>query len=428
MTSCLLIECCSYHWEVFPNWVSHLNNLGVSVDITCPASPGHLETLDMLGLPRLPIERFSEIPFERYDFLLFGTLRHEGYAHDATSSPLPGLELIQRIGQPSIGVIHEPVLWSEQRPVLSFDAAYSGGNGIVNLFPDQRFNWSGRWSERAEWAWEGEALILFENGNRMELASPDGGESFLGPGSVVLRRRPQPRVDLLSHTANARNAILTFSAEGSRILSERCPNVEWILPFGGLEPGAREAVEDFVIAGSVDYERKAIPSLLQACRFLRADEKVVVLGGTRDPTAKKNPSAEKLMAALASMGLEDKVTFTGYLPYDRFIDHVCTSRFLLPLVDDHTGNGGSKSQMTGTFSLSLGLGIPMIINRSIAELYGFDFMICYDDEDLASGIARARSLGACAYSTLCQQVESVARRQQEHNLQTLNKVIEGILS
>src|SRR3981189_2238655 len=62
LPSCLLIECCPYHWEVFPAWVSLLGEFGYNVDIACPDTPGHLETLALLGIRRLPFERLLEIP------------------------------------------------------------------------------------------------------------------------------------------------------------------------------------------------------------------------------------------------------------------------------------------------------------------------------------------------------------------------------
>ena len=65
MPSCLLIECCPYHWEVFPAWVSLLGEFGYKVDIACPDTPGHLETLMLLGIERLPVEHLRDIPFER---------------------------------------------------------------------------------------------------------------------------------------------------------------------------------------------------------------------------------------------------------------------------------------------------------------------------------------------------------------------------
>ena len=35
MPSCLLIECCPYHWEVFPAWVSLLGEFGITLH-SCP--------------------------------------------------------------------------------------------------------------------------------------------------------------------------------------------------------------------------------------------------------------------------------------------------------------------------------------------------------------------------------------------------------
>ena len=74
----------------FPAWVSLLGEFGYKVDIACPDTPGHLETLAMLGIERLPVEHLWDIPFERYDLVVIGTLMHMGYNHLECSGRFPG--------------------------------------------------------------------------------------------------------------------------------------------------------------------------------------------------------------------------------------------------------------------------------------------------------------------------------------------------
>lgn len=425
MKSCLLIECCDYHWEVFPPWVALFAELGYRVDIACPDTAGHLETLAMLGIDRLPIERLWDIPFDRYDLVLIGTLRHEGYFHDGAVAPLPGLALIERIGRPSIGVIHEPVLWVEERPEMSFDGRHSRGAGIVNLFADHTFNWASRWVEERRWCWEGERLVLTENGSRMEFDTTDDGATFLGTNGKELRRRPQPRVDLAEHTRSGRHTIVSFSRLGAEHLRARCPDVTWLMPLDNRS-AASSPTDAFVFAGSIDYENKAIASLVDACAAVPPDERVVILGGSRNTRFADNPHIRRLMNDLGERGVQDRVCFTGYLPYDDFMERVRHSRFLLPLVDDRIANGTYRTRMTATIPLSLGLGVPMIVNEAIARFYDLEFMVKYAGEDLASGLAAARALGANDYVRLCDCTAAAARRQQAHNVQALAGILERI--
>ncbi|MBS0519571.1 MAG: glycosyltransferase family 4 protein [Proteobacteria bacterium] len=426
MKSCLLIECCDYHWEVFPAWANLLGELGCAVDIVCPDTPGHLETLAMMDVRRFPIERLWELPFDRYDLVLIGTLRHEGYYHDHGIGPLPGLNLIERIGRPSISVIHEPTLWVEQRPVMSFDGRHSRGEGIVNLFPDHSYNWVGRWVEECRWSQEGDRLVLSENGNRIELESTDGGVTFLGVRNKVLCRRPQPQVDLEGHTRSGRHAIVSFSRQGAEHLRARCPDAAWILPFESLEPPPPAAAGEYVFAGSIDYENKAMASLVRACSALAPHETLVVLGGGRSTQFDENPHVRRLKDDLAALGVGDKVRFTGYQPYDSFIEHVRSSRFLLPLVDDRIANGDYRTRMTATIPLSLGLGVPMIINEAIARHHDLDFMVTYPGEDLAVGLAAARGLSDGDYARLRERTLAAARHLKLHNIETLSGILRRI--
>ena len=70
--------------------MSLLGEFGYKVDIACPDTPGHLETLALLGIQRLPVEHLWSIPFERYDLVVIGTVMHVGYNRLDMFQPLPG--------------------------------------------------------------------------------------------------------------------------------------------------------------------------------------------------------------------------------------------------------------------------------------------------------------------------------------------------
>jgi hypothetical protein len=430
MKSCLLIECCGYHWELFPAWVNLFGDLGYRMDIACPNSPGHLETMAVLanrGVRRLAAERLWELPFERYDLVLVNTLLHEGYTFDETLLPLPGLDLVDRIGLPSISTIHEPALWGERRPEISFDGLYRSGQGTLNLFPDHSFYWAGRWNEERRWSWEGERLMLQEDESSLVFASADGGATFQNPNGMALRRRPGPRLDLERHTRSRRHAIVTLSRQAAKSLDAWCPDTNWIVPFeshGELPP---RSVGEFVFAGSISYETKAVSSLLRACATLTSDESVVIVGGTRNSRFADDPNIRRLIRDLTAHGIENKVRFTGYLPYGKFVERLRGSRFLLPLVDDRIANGDYQSRTPAAIPLSLGLGVPMIVHEAIARRFDLDFMVCYADEDLASGLATARRLSQEDYGRLRDRTLDAARRQKEHNLDTLADILQRIL-
>jgi glycosyltransferase involved in cell wall biosynthesis len=427
LPSCLLIECCPYHWEVFPAWVSLLGEFDYKVEIACPDTPGHLETLALLGMQRLPIEHLRDIPFERYDLVVIGTLMHVGYNRLDIFQPLPGLDLVERIGRPSIGVVHDPVQWNKRCPEASFDGRHPGGWGTLNLFRDHTFYWQGRLRKKRRWSREGERLVLWEDGRRLAFLSTDRGVTYRGPNGMALRRRPGMRADLKRHTRSGRHAIVTFSCQAAENLKPRCPSATWIVPFASDDGLAPPPPGEFVFAGSINYRSKAVSSLLSACATLAANESVLILGGSRYANLAEDPHVDRLIRDLTACGLEDKVRFTGYLSYGEFVERLRRSRFLLPLVDDRISAGDYLTRTPAAIPLSLGLGVPLIVHEAIARRFDLDFMVCYPGEDLASGLAAARSMSEAEYARLRERTREAARRQTAHNLETLGGILRHIL-
>lgn len=428
MPSCLLIECCPYHWEIFPAWVSLLGESGFTVDIACPDTPGHLETVAMLGKQRLPIERLWDIPFHRYDLVVLGTLMHEGYNDVDKFEPLPGLDLINRIGCPSISMVHEPLQWNLRCPEATYDGRHSKGWGTLNLFRDHTFYWQGRRRRRRQWSREGNHLVLWEDGRRLTFFSTDRGTTWRGPNGMTLRRRTALRTDLKRHTRSGRHAIVTLSRQAAEHVRPRCPDAAWIVPFAKPDGPPPVPRDTFVFAGSIDYGRKAIGSLLSACAALAPDESVFIVGGSRYANLADDPNVGRLMRDLADCGLADKVRFSGYLPYGEFLERLRQGRFLLPLVDDRVFGGDYKVRTPAAVPLSLGLGIPMIVNEAIARRFGLDFMVCYQGDDLASGLTEARALDDAAQASLRERTRQAADRLQAHNRDTIAGILRRILA
>src|SRR5262249_10222957 len=110
-----------------------------------------------------------------------------------------------------------------------------------------------------------------------------------------------------------------------------------------------------------------------------------------------------------------------------FVERLRRSRFILPLVDDRISGGDYRTRTPAAIPLSLGLGVPMIVHEAIARRFDLDFMVCYPGEDLASGLAAARSMSEADYGRLRERTLQAAQRQKAHNVETLAGIVRRIL-
>ena len=429
---CLLVECCPYHWEVLPDWVQLLQTLGHRVDVATDDTPGHQETRTLLDddtVGWFDVEKLLELPLDDYDFVLLGTLIHEEYGLDLGAVPMPGMDLVERLGLPSLCVIHEPLSWTRKAPTASFDVFYPGGQTFLALYADGSFYLPGDPWVEAPWRDEAGTLRVPMADRHRTFVSEDGGQRYTSrEDAVTLVRRPAPRIDLAGFTASGRHRVLALSHAGRDLLAPSCPSAEWLMP---LTIRPRPAVVDasprpLVFAGQVDYDRKAIPSLIDVARD--EGERILILGGSRDEDFEGHAGIQRLRRDIARHGLEDVFEFTGYLDYGEFRDQVARSRFIAPLIDPWVDGGAYLSKLPALVPLSLGFGVPLLLEESMARHFGLDFMITYPGTDLASGVRKIHQLDPQQEEALRRRTLEEAERLHKHNLAVLARSIETILS
>jgi hypothetical protein len=74
----------------------------------------------------------------------------------------------------------------------------------------------------------------------------------------------------------------------------------------------------------------------------------------------------------------------------------------------------------------LSFGIPLIVNRQIAEKFDLQYMVCYPDDDLASGLEAAQRLSAGDYATMLETLDRHAEALDRRNMTVLAGLIERI--
>ncbi len=428
---CLLVESLSYHWEVLPAWVGMLQRLGYEVEVAASEdTPGHRETLALLR-PGCRTHRIADVeglPLDEFDFVVVNTLVHDGYFLPWPPERRPDLQWIRDLGRPSIAMIHEPGHWVEKRIAHSFDEVSGQGRRRVDLLMDGCFLYeAGFWSLR-HWSFEGSRLRLAEEGRTRLFESGNGGRTYRGLDAdrgTSLVRRDVPVEDLAGHCADGRHAVVALTEAGAAHLGTVC-DAEWILPLEvPRRPPSRPSGE-IAFAGTLDWDRKAIPSLLQGCTALRDGEYIRVIGGSRDADLDNDRVVARVRRLIAERGLDSRFRFSGYLPYGDYVEAIRRCRFLLPLVDDYVDSGAYLVKLPAAVASSLALGVPLILNRTIAERLGMDYMICYPGDDLASGLRAQQALSDGDYAAMLAALDRHARALWRRNLAVLAGMIERI--
>lgn len=431
---CLLVECLPYHWEVLPHWVGLLERLGYEVDVAAAGgTAGHRETLALLRSRCRTHEpgEIRDLPLHEFDFVLVNSLVHDGYFFADRLDPRPNLAWIESLGLPSISVIHEPIHWVEKRVAHGFDEIGPSGRRRLGLLVDGCFQYDGGfWSPRP-WALADDRLLLPEGGRVRIFESTDGGRSYEGLGAddgTRLLRRADTAEDPARHCAGGRHAVVALTEPAAAHLARVCDSIDWLLPFEIQERLASRATGGIAFAGTIDYDRKAIPSLLQGCTALRDGQRIGIIGGSRDAAFDQDRTIRQFKAQIAEAGLGSCFDFTGYLPYGDFVEAIRPCRFLLALVDDYVDSGHYLLKLPAIVASSLGLGVPMILNRTVAARFGLDYMICYPGDDLASGLRAAEALSPAAYGDILAALDRQAASLDRRNLRVLSGLIDRILS
>jgi hypothetical protein len=95
-------------------------------------------------------------------------------------------------------------------------------------------------------------------------------------------------------------------------------------------------------------------------------------------------------------------------------------------VDDYVDSGSYLIKLPAAVSSSLGLGIPLIINQLIADRFDLQYMICYPDDDLASGLKAEQRLSEREYAAMLASLDRHAEALYRRNIKVLAGLIERI--
>lgn len=409
-----------------------LSALGYEVEIaTNPGVAGHEQTLAQLK-SQCRVHDVADLNARTaaaFSFVVLNSTVHEGYFFKQPPATRPNLPWLRSLCRPSISIIHEPVHWVEKRVTASFLEVDGARSRILNLLGDGSFQYEhGFWSTR-NWSIEADVLSLPEQDRVRIFRTADRGRTFSevgGSSGSTLVRRELPDENPASHVTDGKHAIVTLTESGADHLKKVSGPVPWILPLAIEQRTANRAKGAISFAGLLDYDRKSLHSLLRDCHALGDGRIIEVIGGSLSSDFDDDHFVKVFKSQLREKDIESKFSFTGYLPYGKYLEKVRRARFLVPLVDDFVDSGSYLVKLPAAVSCSLGFGIPLIINQDIAERFGMEYMICYPKEDLASGLTQERQLTEAQYEAMLAALDHHAQTMYRRSLDELGRLVERI--
>ena len=138
--------------------------------------------------------------------------------------------------------------------------------------------------------------------------------------------------------------------------------------FGDYRIHNKSKKTTFITAGNIVNYRKNFNILFEGIEDLIKNKifnfHVIIIGKGINENLYKNFSIKK--------NLTKYITFTGRIPYDKMYKLISNADFFLPLLDPKIHTKYLKEKTSGSFQLSYGFNIPMLIEKIFSEKYGFD--------------------------------------------------------
>lgn len=421
--TCYLLESHLWHEEIFPQWINWLNRLGFFVYIYT-----RQDVIDRDATPWVPKGGFAYRLWEpgappdtsECDLLVVNTL--SGFMNDSIQALM--VEDLAPLDVPAISYIHEPMFWVSRFPVHELYVTSPEKKYRFHLLRDGTYIPDQGPISDDHWSLEGDLFQVPIEGNLIQFQRA-GDRWKAREGDLWADFLPAP-LELYDYLKPPQRAAYVCTGHSKVLMNGLFPSVDFLFPtyFGDLPPV--EQRQNYCITGEIDYGRKDYVSLTDAAETIKQfkDDKVIIVGGNRLlHTIGKNRHENRLKQEIMAHGLEDKIEFTGYLGYREFFKHLNQCRFILPLIDRRRDGGTYFTKLAGAIAFSIGLGVPMVLDQELAELYGVEFMPTYTDGDLASGIAQAEQMGPAEYAALCQQTLALRDQIAAQNFEKLENFI-----
>ena len=138
--------------------------------------------------------------------------------------------------------------------------------------------------------------------------------------------------------------------------------------FGEYKIHNKSIKTNFITAGNISNNRKNFNILFKGIEELIkkniSNFHITIIGRGINENLYKNLSIKN--------NLTNYITFTGRISYDKMYELISKADFFLPLLDPKIHAKYLKKKTSGSFQLSYGFNIPMLIESIFSKKYGFN--------------------------------------------------------
>ena len=190
--------------------------------------------------------------------------------------------------------------------------------------------------------------------------------------------------------------------------------------FGEYDLHKKSKIINFITAGGYALNRKNFYLLINSINKLLKNNivkfHVTIVG----------EGFEKLENSIKNNDLTKYLTFTGRISYSLMYKYISKSDFFLPLLDPNKQKRYLIEKTSGSFQLSYGFNIPMIIEKTFAKIYNFNVnnSIIYDkNENFDKKLIEAINMREEEYKKIKEGLKIKAREIEKNSLENLKIIL-----
>lgn len=191
--------------------------------------------------------------------------------------------------------------------------------------------------------------------------------------------------------------------------------------FGEYKLHNKSKISNFIIVGKIQSFRKNFLLLFESINKLIKNKilnfKVTIIGYSME---------KKFIKFFNNEYLSKHIIFIKKIPYDIMFEYISNADFFLPLLDPKQHAYYLNDKTSGSFQLVYGFNIPMLIEKTFAEKYGFNnlnSLIYNTDQEFFNKLNYSIHMKNKEYLNLKYNLKIKTKKIEKNSIENLKKIL-----